>query len=273
MATDAGDFTSFATTQPAARPQVPGNSPNPYAMVQAQPQPQSSRPVPPRTYDTTFDMYRGDIPLEYLRALAIVSGGGDFKPNQSANDTVGMFAISTSVLDGYNQQFGTSYRASDLADIQVNTKVAVWMINNVTKYYSLHYPRSLGQNWRNSDYVAIVTLGFKLGYSENGGIGDAIKVIDSQYPDKMNVDTIAQVAQAKGLASYLYAPSWIQWAKSVTNLYAGSPHTDALQTPRGSDAAVNQTSRQSGGRGIGGAGIAFIAAIPILAFAFSGKKR
>lgn len=258
MATDAGDFGSFATSVPRA--QAP--------RAQTPAAPRASQPVPPRNYDSLFDLYRGDIPLEYLRALAIVSGGGDFRPTQSTSDTAGLFAISTSLVDAYNRQFGTTYRPTDLGDVIINTKIAVWLINNVTKYYSLHYPRGLANNWRNSDYVSLVTLGFKVGHSENGGLGDALKVIEAQYPDRMNLEVVAQVAQQKGLPSYIYSQTWIDFAKHVTNLYAGSPHTSAPAA-----APVPQVSRQSGGRGIGGAGIAIVAAIPLLALAFSGKKK
>jgi hypothetical protein len=226
--------------------------------------------TPPRNFDSTFEKYRGSIPLEYLRALAIVSGGGEFKPNNSSSDAAGLFMISPGALAAYGTSVGRTYRPTDLADIQLSTQVVVWLINNVKNYFSLNYPKSLGENWEKPNYVAVVTLGFKVGHSENGGVGDAAKIIESLYPEKMSVDSIAEVAKLKGHASYIYSPKWTSFAKDVANLYAGSPRNVDSVNPSFPGDGVQVAAT---GRGLGIAGIAVIAAIPILALVFSGKKR
>jgi hypothetical protein len=224
----------------------------------------SSAVTPPRNYDSTFEKYRGDIPLEYLRALAIVSGDGDFKPNNSTKDSAGMFLISVDTLAAYAKESKRDLKPVDLADVQLSTQVCVWLINKVRKYYSLHYPKSMGENWKNSEYVALITLGYKVGYSENGGLGDAIKVIEALYPEKISIDTVAQVAKERKLATVLYSDKWVQWAKHVTNLYAGSPRETV--TPASLSAPQNES------RGFGGAAIAALIGVPVLVMMF-GKKR
>lgn len=260
MANDMGNFDSVAA------PMVPGNTPRiPGEAELPRPAP---RPTPPTNFDSIFELYRGSIPVEYLRALAIVSGGGEFKPSQTDGETAGLFKVSTNMIAAYSQALGKTLTPADLIDVATNTRIAVWLLNNVMKYYSLKYPKTLAVNWKNSDYVAILTLGFKVGHSENGGIGDALKMIEALQPDpqlKMTIDTVKDVLQERGSAAYLYAPGWIAFAKSVANLYAGSPHPESA-TAKGTPVVTS-----SGKKGFGVGGVVALAAIPIFALLF-GKK-
>lgn len=210
-------------------------------------------------YDSVFEKYRNNIPLNFLKALATKASG--LNTNKSTNYGAGLFMISTAVLDAFNAKMKTSYKATDLADPGVNTQMAVYVINNIVSYYAANYPKTMIENWNSPDYVALVVHGYNNGYKEPKGVGVAIKAVEKTAPDKMSVDTVAQAAKTLGLAPSMYEAGGLAFAKNVASLtVTAKPVTSAAPLP------VPSTTGGKG-RGVGGIGVALFVGAPLALFA------
>ena len=174
-------------------------------------------------FDSIFEKFRGSIPLSFLRSLAFSQSG--LNPNKSIKGSAGLFMISEPALKAYDKkypssvsQYSNARKLTDLADPILNTQIAIWILSSIIKYFSNHYPKTMSENWNDPTYVAVVTHGFSVGYTEPQGIGAAIKVLENK-PGKFSIDSLAQVAKEIKLEPQKYNEKAINYAKTVANLY------------------------------------------------------
>lgn len=218
-----------------------------------------------KTFDAVFDKFRDNIPLEFLKALAFSASG--LNPSKSAHESAGLFMISVPALTSYDKKFGGSHVPKDLADPILNTQIAVWILKNIVTYYASNFPRSMKEDWTNKDFVALVVHGYNVGYREPNGVGAAVKQLEKIDPKKVSLDTVAQAAKGMKLPAGLYNTKALNFAKSVTNLYLGTPKETAVPDTL----PIPSTIKAS--RGGSGLGLAAIVGIPFIAFALMGKRR
>jgi hypothetical protein len=211
-------------------------------------------------YDSVFEKYRNNIPLNFLKALATKASG--LNTNKSTNYGAGLFMISNAVLDAFNSKMKTTYKATDLVDPSVNTQMAVYVINNIVGYYAANYPKTMIENWNNPEYVALVVHGYNNGYKEPKGVGAAIKAVENAAPGKMSLDTVAQAAKTLSLSPEMYSAGGLAFAKNVASLTVASPK------PATSAAVLPAPSATGGkGGGVGGLGVALFIGAPLALFA------
>lgn len=215
-------------------------------------------------YDTIFEKFRGTIPLAFVKVLAFTQSGMNTK--KSVQGSAGLFMISDAALSAYDKKYPTKTKRklTDLADPVLNTQIAIWILNNIVKYFASHYPKSMSENWNSPLYAAIIVHGFNTGYSEPQGIGAALKFFEDK-PDKLNMDSLAQVAKEMKLEPRKYDSKAIERAKTAANLYVAE---------LGGKAPVNEPSTIIEKKKKGGLGILMsLPVIGLLGYVFTRKKR
>lgn len=202
--------------------------------------------IPSRDFDNIFEKYRGDIPISYLRALAMLSSG--MNPKKSFKNSGGLFMISKPALDVYDLKHPKQVpingrKVTDLADPGLSTRIAVWILTNIKQYYARNFPKCLSVDWNNLAFVGLLTYGYKVGYTKSKGIGEAMAVIEGQKGKKCTVDNVANMAKMLKMDESKYSPSVVNFAKNVANLYS----IDLGKTPI---KTIGPTKQKGGGAGI-----------------------
>ncbi len=190
----------------------------------------------PTKFDTIFNKFRGKIPISFLRSLSYLKSS--MNTNRSIQNSAGLFMISLPVLKAYDKAFPNQspeggHKATDLSDPILNTKIALWIINRIVKYYAKNYPKTLSENWNDATYISLIVHGFNTGYTEPKGIGAAIKKIENEAPKKMTIDNVATISKALGLNKSKYDERKINFAKNVANVYfidSGKPTSKIVMT-------------------------------------------
>lgn len=225
----------------------------------------------PTTYDNIFDAYRGPIPKEYLRALAFVQSG--MNPSKSIGNSAGLFMISVPALEAFDKKYPGAFppephKPVDLAKPDLNSAVAIWITDNITKYFATKYPKTMSKNWNSPTYVALVTLGFLTGYTEPNGIGRAIKEFEEKDPTSLSLENVAAMSKKLGLSESKYDPKVVAKAKAVANAYVVDTGGKAVSSPLPHASPSAQPFATKKGSG---AMIALLA-IPAVAFLAFRKK-
>lgn len=204
-----------------------------------------------KTFDAVFDKYRGNIPLDYLRSLSFLASG--LNPSKSIQGSAGMFMIPISTLDAYNKKIDENNEPAMLADPALNTKIACWVLTNIVNYYKSN--NVMPTDWNNPEYVNLVTHGYNCGYNKTNGTSAAILKVKP-----VSIDNVAAYAKVAKMNSRLYDTKAINFAKSVTNLFLGTPK----------NAVIPQTTTKQ--KSPSGAGLAALIGLPVAAFLLMKRK-
>jgi hypothetical protein len=158
----------------------------------------------PHTYDQVFEKHRGAIPLAFMRALAFSESGLNAALDmrqaapQAHSGALGLFQImSASVLADWNARHPSEqYTREQLKDPDVNARIGAALIMRIVDSYNQRHPGSLRMDWTDPRYVALIALGYNAGYSEAGGIGKFVTILENNDIEKrrITVDTVNQLA-------------------------------------------------------------------------------
>jgi hypothetical protein len=182
----------------------------------------------PRRFDAVFDRYRGEIPIEYLRAL--VDRESNSEPKQRTGSAIGLMQIIPVVLDDYNTRNGTHYKPEHLVDPAINVAIGCELLVIIIAGYAGHsHVPNLQANWSNLRFVELLTFGWNAGFSEAGGVGRVARYLENHGITDLTIDRVSQAASAAGASKHLSNAAKVKWSKSVAALYA---RERALSGPR-----------------------------------------
>lgn len=198
----------------SAAPVVPNPTPN-------APAPRAVFATKPRVrrFDPVFDRYRGDLPIEYVRAL--VERESDGQPKARTGSAIGLMQIVPVVLADYNKRHGTTYGSEHLTDPAINVAIGCELLRLIVASYRRHHPRiaSLQADWNNPRFVELLTLGWNAGYSEAGGVGRVARYLERLGAVDIDIDQVSAHAKHAGATKHLSNPAKVAWCKGVVALY------------------------------------------------------
>jgi hypothetical protein len=173
----------------------------------------------PRRFDPIFERYRGDIPIEFLRALAMRESS--MNPGEKTDPAWGLLQVIEAVRLDFNRAHGTSYPRGDLLDPTVNVAMAAWLLQSIVASYRKNHPAvpNLQPDWNNPRFVELLTFGWNAGYSEAGGVGRVARHLEAQGRTDLTIDLVHQHAQAAGASRHLSRADKVSWCKGVVALY------------------------------------------------------
>lgn len=172
-----------------------------------------------RRYDAVFERYRGDLPIEYVRAL--VERESDGYPAVRSGSAIGLMQIVPVVLTDYNKRHGKAIRSEQLVAPAVNVAIGCDLLRLIVASYRKHHPRipSLQADWNNPRFVELLTFGWNAGFSEAGGLGRVARYLEQLGARDIDVDLVASHARLAGATKHLSNPAKLAWSKSVAALY------------------------------------------------------
>ena len=184
-------------------------------------------------FDAVFDRYRGEIPIEYLRAL--VDRESNFEPKQRTGSAIGLMQIIPVVLDDYNTRNGTHYKPEHLVDPSINVAIGCELLVIIIASYAGHsHVPNLQADWSNLRFVELLTFGWNAGFSEAGGVGRVARYLEHRGVTNLTIDVVSQNASPAGASKHLSNAAKVKWCKSVAALYARERAASASSrsTPR-----------------------------------------
>lgn len=172
-----------------------------------------------RRFDAVFQRYRGDIPIEYLRAVVQRESNG--QPSVRAGNAIGLMQIVPVVLGDYNKRHGTAYGSEHLTNPATNVAIGCELLRIIIKSYRKNHPRirSLQADWNNPQFVELLTFGWNAGFSEAGGVGRVARYLEGLGAVDITIDQVAAHAKLAGASKHLSNPAKVAWCKSVVALY------------------------------------------------------
>jgi hypothetical protein len=173
----------------------------------------------PRTFDPVFERYRGETPIEYLRALAMRESS--MNPAERSGPAWGLLQIVEVVRHDYNRAHKASYQRADLLDPAVNVAMATWLLRLIIASYERNHPAvpNLRADWDNPRFVELLTFGWNAGFSQAGGVGKVVRHLEAQGTTDITIDRVHQHAKAAGASRHLSRADKVAWCKSVVALY------------------------------------------------------
>jgi hypothetical protein len=173
----------------------------------------------PLTFDWIFEQYRGQVPIEYLRALAMRESGMQVAARSGAAS--GLLQIVDVVRRDYNRVHGTRYERDDLLDPVANVAIATWLLHAIIRSYTRNHPNipNLHADWDNPRFVELLTFGWNAGWSERGGVGRVARYLEAQGTTDITIDLVCEHALAAGASRQLSRRDKVRWCKSVVALY------------------------------------------------------
>lgn len=214
------------TTAAPPRLSTPSASPGPVTspdQVAADTAPTSATAAPssapPRTFDRIFNRYRGDLPIELLRALAVRESGMD--PREHSGPGWGLFQITEPVRADFNRAHGTAYTRAQLLDPDVNVRIATWLLRFIVDSYAKNHPgvANLRPDWRNPRFAELVVFGWNAGPSEAGGVGRVVGHLEKRGAREIDLALVHEHARDAGASKHLSNPAKVRWSRSVVALY------------------------------------------------------
>lgn len=183
-----------------------------------------------RQFDEIFDAYRGEIPLEYMRALATKESG--MRPDMHSGPAWGLMQIVEVVRRDYNRAHQTSYTRADLLEPSVNVAMAAWLLRAIIASYAHRHPDvpNLQADWENLRFVELLTFGWNAGWSEGGGVGRVARHLEARGEFDITIDLVHENAQAAGASRHLSRPEKVRWCKSVARLYERERRAGAAES-------------------------------------------
>jgi hypothetical protein len=177
--------------------------------------------MPPQTstLDLVFAKYAGLVPETFLRTLAYKESSLRPDAVHPTSKATGLFQITSTALNSFNQRNGTNYQLQQLVDPDLNTKVASQHLASIINGYKKL--RSLKPDWTNRRWLELLILGWNAGHNAVASIVSRME--SSGIPDeRINVDTVSQAAATiGGKAKYVGDSGRVAWAKSVASKYLG----------------------------------------------------
>lgn len=172
-----------------------------------------------RRFDPVFKRYRGNVPLEYLRAL--VERESDGRPEARTSSAIGLMQIVPVVLTDYNKRHGTAYQGAQLVDPATNVAIGCELLRLIIGSYRKNHPRipNLQADWSNPRFVELLTFGWNAGFSEAGGLGRVARYLEQLGSIDIAIDQVSAHAKLAGASKYLSNPAKVAWCKSVVALY------------------------------------------------------
>jgi hypothetical protein len=172
----------------------------------------------PRTYDDVFAGSGRGLPVPYLRALALHES--DMRPRLADGPAWGLMQVIEVVREDYNRRERKNFTRSDLLDAAVNVTIAASSVALIAKSYAANHPSSpnLQANWRNPQFVALLTFGWNAGWSERGGVGRVASFLEQRGAD-VTINSVFDAAKASGASPHLANPMKLAFAKQVTRQY------------------------------------------------------
>lgn len=191
--------------------------------------PEQSAPTPPaaqprgalsRRFDPIFDRHRGDIPIEYLRALAQAESGMDPRA-RARSGARGLLQITTNPRLAFNKAHGTHHRPEDLDDPNINAAIACWLLRFIATSYATHHPAiaNMRTDWRNPRFVELLTFGWNAGFSEQGGVGAVVGHLEAKGAREVDLELVHGHARSAGAVQHLADPPRLAWCKRVVAVY------------------------------------------------------
>ncbi|MGE0403584.1 MAG: transglycosylase SLT domain-containing protein, partial [Kofleriaceae bacterium] len=168
-----------------------------------------------RRFDAVFERYRGEIPIEYVRAL--VERESDGHPAVRTGSAIGLMQIVPVVLADYNKRHGKAIRSEQLVAPAVNVAIGCDLLRLIIASYRKHHPRipSLQADWNNPRFVELLTFGWNAGFSEAGGLGRVARYLEQLGARDIDVDLVAAHARIAGATKHLSNPAKLAWSKIV----------------------------------------------------------
>jgi hypothetical protein len=193
--------------------------------VATPPAPPATRPAASRLsrlFDPIFHRYRGDIPIEYLRALA--SRESDMNPAERTGPAWGLMQVIEEVRRDYNRAHRTAYTREHLLDPAVSVAIASWLLGLIIAGYAKRHPDvpNLRADWNNPRFVELLTWGWNAGYSDTprgGGVGSVATYLAARGQTDITIDDVHRAARAAGASRHLSNAGKVAWSKSVAALY------------------------------------------------------
>ena len=196
--------------------------------------PRASTSRLPRRFDWIFEQHRGDIPVEYLRALVMSESG--MQAGAQSGPGWGLMQVVEVVRRDYNRAQGTRHQRADLLDPAINVAVGVWLLRRIISSYARHHPDSpnLRADWSNPRFVELLTFGWNAGWSETGGVGRVARYLEARGRHDMTIDLVHQHAIAAGASRHLSRADKVAWCKKVVALYQTERRMSATTPATGS---------------------------------------
>lgn len=172
----------------------------------------------PRTYDDVFASSGRGLPVPYLRALALHES--DMRARLADGPAWGLMQVIEVVREDFNRRERKSFTRSDLLDPAVSVTIAASSLALIAKSYATNHPNSanLQPNWRNPQFVALLTFGWNAGWSERGGVGRVVSFLEQRGMD-VTINSVFDAAKASGASPHLSNPMKLAFAKQVTRQY------------------------------------------------------
>lgn len=172
----------------------------------------------PRTYDDVFAIRGRGLPIPYLRALALHES--DLRPRLSDGPAWGLLQVIEVVREDFNRRERANYTRQNLLDPAINVTIAASAIALIVKSYATNHPNSKNMvtDWRNPQFVALVTLGWNAGWSERAGVGRVVSYLEQRGVD-VTINAVFDAAKAAGASPHVSNPRKLAWCKQVTRQY------------------------------------------------------
>jgi soluble lytic murein transglycosylase-like protein len=173
----------------------------------------------PRRFDPIFERHRGDIPIEYLRALAIRESS--MNPRVKGAAAWGLLQITEVVRHDYNRAHRTSHTREQLLNPDINVRIATWLLRTIADSYRRHHPDvpNLRPDWSNPRFVELLTFGWNAGASEAGGVGRVVGYLERKGAREIDLDLVHAHARTAGASEHLSNPAKARWSRGVAALY------------------------------------------------------
>ena len=172
-----------------------------------------------RQYDPIFAKYGPPIPAAYLRALGYKESG--LKASDSSG-AMGLLSIEPVVMESYNERHGTSYRRADLVDPAINVMIVADHLKTIAGRFAKHPSKNMKMDWRNPEFVRLLTAGWNSGHSEAAGVGHVVSYLEANRLPVTH-DNVFQYAAASGGTKYLQNTAKQMWQRAVVELYYAQP--------------------------------------------------
>jgi len=199
---------------------APVSSPDQVASASSSPLTSTTPGALPRTFDAIFDKHRGaDLPIEYLRALAMKESGMD--PSARGSSAWGMLQIVEVVRADYNRTHHTSHPRARLLDANTNVTIAAWLLRTIIASYQKHHADvpNLRPDWSNPRFVELLTFGWNAGWTERGGVGLVVGWLKAKGARDIDLDLVFENATAARASKHLANAAKVRWCKGVAALH------------------------------------------------------
>ena len=171
-----------------------------------------------RRFDSTFQSFRGALPLAFMRSLAY--NESSMNPLESRDPAWGLMQVVPVVRESYNQRFGTAHTQRDLLDPAVNVKIASELLNRIARQFQGQHgdAPNMRINWRNPEFVKLVVAGWNSGYSEQAGVGRVASYLKARGLPVTH-DNVFKYAGAARATRHLQNPTKYNWQRRVADTF------------------------------------------------------